>query len=224
MPTSTTSSPWTRAPRRVAGLVVVAVRFELGMWRSLARWVLRRPDVRPDEKAFAYRGPLVAPLLAFFVVSLLEVVALEVLVPWSGPWERLRLPLLVVGVWGTLLMLSVLAALTVHPHVVGPSGLRVRNGTSLDIRLRWDAVTGARQVRTSRDGKTVQVDGDTLHVQVSRQTTVEITLARPVTVTLSRGRTAEITALRLHADDAAALVAAVGRRDGARRPQPHPEA
>jgi hypothetical protein len=105
-----------------------------------------------------------------------------------------------------------LAAYTVRPHVAEPSGLRVRNGTSLDVHLPWEAVGGARQVRGSRDGRTVELDGDTLHVLVSTQFTVEVTLARPVTVDLPRGRTAEITALRFHADDAGALVAAVRER------------
>jgi hypothetical protein len=208
----TRETAWTRWPRRTAALVVLAVRFELGMWRSLARWIFRRPDVRPDEAPFAYRSQLVAPVLAFFVVSLVEVVALDVLVPWGGWWEALRLPLLIVGVWGTLLILSVLAALTVHPHVVGLDGIRVRSGTSVDVRLPWDAVTGARHVTGGRDGRTVQVDGETLYVQVSKQTNVEVTLDRPVTVPLPRGRTAEVTAVRLLADDATALVAAVGRQ------------
>ncbi|MCW3064686.1 MAG: hypothetical protein JWN32_1858 [Solirubrobacterales bacterium] len=28
-----------------------------------------------------------------------------------------------------------LAAVTVHPHVLGPSGLRIRHGTSLDVHI-----------------------------------------------------------------------------------------
>jgi hypothetical protein len=80
------------------------------------------------------------------------------------------------------------------------------------VHLPWDAVTGAQQARRSRDGRSVQVHDGTLHVLVSGQTTVEITLARPVTVTLSRGRTADITAVCLHADDAVGLVAAVRER------------
>jgi hypothetical protein len=206
------SPPWPGWVRKAFALVLVGVRFELGMWRSLARWVLRRPDVRPGETALAYRSQLVAPVLGFFVLSLVEVVALDVLVPWGGAWERLRLPLLVLGAWGAVLMLGVLAGLTVHPHVVGAAGLRVRYGAGLDVHVPWDAVAGARELRGSRDGRTVQLDGHTLYVQISRQFTVEVTLERPVPVTLSRGREVEITAVRFHADEPAALVAAVRTR------------
>jgi hypothetical protein len=109
-----------------------------------------------------------------------------------------------------------LAAVTVHPHVLGPSGLRIRHGTSLDVHIPWDAVIGVRHVRRSRDGsRSVQADGTTLHVLVSKQTTVEIRVARPVTVALPRDRTAEITVVCLYADDSAGLVAAVRARAGA---------
>jgi hypothetical protein len=196
-----------RTPAVVGESARRAARFEAGMWRSLARWLVRRPHVPPEGTAFAYRGPLVALILVFFMVSLLDVVALDLLVPW--PWTWLRFTVLILGVWGTVWMLGMLAAVTVHPHVAGPSGLRVRHGTSLDVHIPWDAVTGARQLFCSRDGRTVQLDGDTLYVLVAKQSTVEITLARPVPVTLPRDHTAEITRLRLHADDAAALVATV---------------
>jgi hypothetical protein len=43
---------------------------------------------------------------------------------------------------------------------------------------------------------------------VSGQTTVEVALRRPVVVTLPGGRSAAITEVRFHADDAAGLVAA----------------
>lgn len=187
-----------------------AVEFEAAGWRSLARWVLRRPDAEPGDAAFAYHGPLLAPVVVILVLSFIEVVALDLLVPW--PWQWLRVVLLILGVWGAVLVLGMLAGVIVHPHTAGPSGLRVRYGAGLDVRIPWDAVANARRVRRSRDGRTVQVDGATLHVVVSNQTTVEVTLNRPVTVALTGGRTAEITELRFHADDAAGLVAAVRAR------------
>jgi hypothetical protein len=187
-----------------------AAEFEAAGWRSLARWVSRRPDAGPGDAAFAYHGPLLAPIVVILVLSVIEVVALDLIVPW--PWQWLRVVLLILGVWGAVLALGMLAGVIVHPHTAGPSGLRVRHGAGLDVRIPWDAVAGARRVRRSRDGRTVQVDGATLHVVVSNQTTVEVTLNRPVTVALTGGRSAEITELRFHADDAAGLVAAVRAR------------
>jgi hypothetical protein len=199
MPTETVATVTTLARR--------AVRYELGMWRSSARWLLRRPDVAPGETAFAYRGPVLGLLWMFFVLSAVEVVAVDLILPWGG---AVRIMLLALGVWGTMFMLGMLASLTVYPHVVRPSGLRIRYGVSLDVQLPWDAVGEVRAVRRSNAGKgTVQLDGDALHVVIGGQTTVRVELTRPVRVTLAGPRTAEVTSVDLHADDAAGLVAAV---------------
>lgn len=187
-------------------------RFEAGVWRSLARWLARRPAVPHGGTPFGYRGPAAAPILAFFGLSALETVILDVIVSHLGAWSWLRVLLLVLGIWGAVLMLGMFAGVTVHPHVVAPSGLRVRHGATFDAHIPWDAVAAVREVRGGRSGRSVQVDGDTLHVVVVGQTTVALTLTRPVTVALSPERTADITALQLYADDAAALVAAVRTR------------
>ena len=187
-------------------LVRRAVRFEAGVWRSLGRWLVRRPDVAPGEKAFAYRGPVVALLLMFILLSAVEAVAVDLILPWRG---AIRIVLLVLGIWGTMLMLGILASITVFPHVVRPSGLRVRYGLSLDVQLPWDVVTSVQRVTRIHAGQgTVQLDGETLNVVMAGQTAVKVELARPVHVDLPRERTAEITTLHFHTDDAAGLVAA----------------
>ena len=43
-------------------LVRRVVTFELGLYRSLFRWVTRRPDVPSDAVAFAYIGAVAAIL------------------------------------------------------------------------------------------------------------------------------------------------------------------
>ena len=138
------------------------------------------------------------------------------------PWDLLSDVLLVLGVWGVLVVLGVPASLAVHPHVVGPAGLRVRHGARLAVDVPWEAVAAVRRTRRSRDGRTVQVDGGTLHVVVANQTTVEVDLARPVPVTLPDGRAVRVSGLRFHADDAAGLVAAVRARLITSRPRPEP--
>ena len=189
-------------------LVIRALRHEISTWCSLGRWVARRPDVGPGGTPFAYRGPIVAPIVVLTVVSVIEVVAVDmVLAPWPVP----RRILLVLGIWGALFMLGLLASVTVRPHVVAPSGLRIRHGASLDVHVPWDAVASAGRLRRSGDGRTVQLVGDALHVLVSGQTTGVVTLHRPVPATI-RGTRAEVTELRFHADDAAGMVAAIRAR------------
>jgi hypothetical protein len=82
--------------RRAVALVRWAVEFEVAGWRSLGRWLLRRPDVAATETPFGYHGPMLAPMIVIIAVSALEVVVVDLLLPWPS----LRVALLVVGVWG----------------------------------------------------------------------------------------------------------------------------
>lgn len=194
-----------------------AVRAELDGWVSLLRWAGRRPDVEAGGRAFAYRGPMLPPLIVFTGLSALEVVAVDVIVPWSPAFTWLRVLLLATGVWGVLFALGILAGVTVHPHVVGPAGLRVRAGRAVDLTVPWAAVDRVGQVRRTRDGRSLQVDDGVLHLPVGNQTTVEVLLREPVVVDLLRHGTVTLSAVHLHADDAAGLVGAVRARCPERR-------
>lgn len=184
-------------------LVRRAMEFEVAGWRSLGRLLLRRPDVAPGDTPFGHRGPRLA-MTMMAALSALEVVVVDTLLPWPS----LRPVVLVLGVWRTVLVLGLLAGMLVHPHAMGPSGLRVRHGAGVDVRIPWDAVAGVRRVRRSRDGRGVQVEGAVLHVVAAGQTTVEVVLRHPFAVTLSGARTATIKELRFHADDSAGFVTA----------------
>lgn len=180
-------------------------------WVSLGRWVRRRPDVEPGTRAFGYHGATLPLMIVFTVVSVLEVVAVDVMVPWSPAWQWLRITLLVVGVWGVTFALGMVAGVLVHPHTVGPDGIRLRGGRSLDIRLPAASVARVRAVRRTRDGASVQVEDGVLHLPAASQTTVEITLTAPRTLTLPRLGEVTVHAIHLYADDAAGFASA-GRR------------
>jgi hypothetical protein len=208
----------------VSGLLRRAARFEAGTWRALARWVARRPDVPPGSTPFGYHQQLVAPSLVLAGVSAVELVAVDVLVPW--PWTWLRLVVLAVGVWGLLLTLGTGAAAVVYPHLVTGEGLRVRAGAGTDLTVPWDAVAGVRRVRRAHAGvRAVRVDDGVLSAGAGNATTVAVALTRPLTAHLPGGA-ARVTAVHLPADDAAGLAAAVRSRTAdpsgsGSRPVPH---
>lgn len=189
-----------------------AVRLEAGTWRSLARWVTRRPDVPAGAVPFAYHLQLVAPAAVLAGLSVVEVVAVDVLVPW--PWPALRVAVLVIGVWGALLTVGLGVASLVYPHLVTADGLRVRAGAGLGLHVPWEDVVDVRRSRGEHPGiRAARVDDGVLSVGVGNATNVAVTLARPVTARLPRGPV-EVTALRLYADDATALVKAARARLG----------
>jgi hypothetical protein len=191
----------------VRGLLRSAVAFELGIWRSLGRWVRRRPDVPAGADAFPYVSAAAPVLWTFIVLSAVEIP----IVDWLLPWPSLRIALLVVGGYGLLWMLGLLAAMRVYPHTVDAEGLRVRSGFSVDVRVPWEAIAAVRVRRRSVEGsRTVVVaeEGErrAVSVTVVSSTQVDVELRTPLVLPLARTGGRPVTELRLAADDPAALV------------------
>jgi hypothetical protein len=192
--------------RTAVALVRRVVAFELALYRSLFRWVTRRPDVPSHAVAFAYIGAVAALLWAFIVVSAVELVVLHLLLPW----EVVRIAADVISVWGLAWMLGLTASFTVYPHLVSDSGLRIRHGAGTDITVPWDAIATIGVRERSRDkSRAVQLDRDeqdtVLSVVIASRTNVDLTFRRPLVVPLNKGDES-VTELRLYADDARGLV------------------
>ena len=122
----------------VLSLVRRAVAFEVNLYRSLFRWVTRRPDVPPGAAVFPYVGAIATLLWAFVIVSAIELVAVHLLLPW----ETIRLVADLLGLWGLVWMLGLTANLNVHPHLVDGPGVHIRYGHSTDIVVPLDAIAG----------------------------------------------------------------------------------
>ncbi|MGY1712146.1 hypothetical protein ACI8AC_21825 [Geodermatophilus sp. SYSU D00758] len=193
---------------RPAGPLRRALRYEWGMWRSLTRWVLRRrPAGDGAGDRFGY-AQVVTPVIWTFVgVSAVEVVAVHLLVPWPA----VRDALLVVGVYGLLWMVGMLASLRVHPHLVDERGIRLRHGATLLLDVPWAAVERVGARRRATEGVralrvTEEAAGRVLTLQVGNQTTVDLVLRRPLPLLADRGDDRPVDVVRVHADDPAALV------------------
>ncbi|MCW3842094.1 hypothetical protein ONA70_18505 [Micromonospora yasonensis] len=201
--------------RRPIALLRLAVAYEIGMWRSLYRWLLRRPPTRePGAEAFGYVGVVQPILLAFIVLSAIEIPIFDLILRHTLPWPSVRKVVLALGVWGLLWMVGLLASLRIHPHVAEAAGLRVRNGSSVEFHVPWAAVASVGgRYRSLTSGRSVQVENDEsgtiLNVGVGRQTSVDLVLREPFSVRLPNGPSEPVTQIRLYADDPSALVARV---------------
>ena len=100
-------------------LVKFVVLFEITLYRSLRRGLVRRPHVPDGSTAAPYVGALSLLLWTFVIVSAIETVALHLVLPW----ESVRLVADIIGVWGLLWMLGFTASNHVYPAAVGPAGL-----------------------------------------------------------------------------------------------------
>ena len=160
-----------------------ALLFELSLYRSLFTWVLRRPVTTTVEEVPVGYSQLVAPVMWLWIFgSAVEVVVVHVLLPW----DSVRTAALVVGVWGLLWMVGLLASMRAYPHLLAPEYVRVRQGPRVDLRVPWTevqtVVARRRELPSSIRAVQVQeVDGRTdLHVAVGGETNVSLVLRRPL--------------------------------------------
>ena len=174
------------------------VTTELGIWRSLFLLLTRRRS--GTGTPFPYGSAPSPIILVFVVVSAVETVVLHVVIPW----ETVRLAVDVVSVWGLLWMVGYFASIRVHPHLVTPSGLRVRSGTSVDLFVPWTSVASVelRRHAVDKERRLVVEDG-VASVPQLKETHVDIRLSAPLQT--PKGEAREV---RLHVDDPPALVAA----------------
>ncbi|HYH88877.1 MAG TPA: hypothetical protein VEX67_06570 [Solirubrobacteraceae bacterium] len=206
--------------RKAASGVRWLLKLEIGIWRSLFLWVTRRvPGLGPGAHAFSYARQVSPIIGAFIFVSLVELPVVHLLLPW----EAVRIGVLVISVWGLLWMVGLLASMKVFPHLIDDAGLRIRYGTTTDIRIPWEAVASVTARRRSvPTGRHVHLehgdDGATVaNVAVMKQTRVDVVLRRPTAIALPDG-TEELTGVRFYVDDAGGFVATARERLADREP------
>lgn len=179
------------AVRRVLRWAWVALKLEVTLYAALGRWVTRRRDV-PDGTVPLGYSRLVAPMLWLWIFgSAVEVVVLDVLLTrW---WTPLRIPVLVLGVWGLVWMLGMLSAYRTRPHLLGEDVLQVRDGIHARIDVRLDRIDSVRTVDHELPGllRSVHVEGEEpdaiLLVGVGSRTNLELVLAGPTVLETPHG-------------------------------------
>jgi hypothetical protein len=129
---------------------------------------------------------------------------------------------LVLGVWGLVWMLGLLASFRVHPHLLVGDGVRVRNGFSVDIHLPWEAVESLAVKRRDLPSSMRWLqpreteDGIDLQIGVSGEVNVRADLRRPLTVPTHNGPI-DVIAVSFLVDDPKAFVAQARERLAATR-------
>lgn len=177
--------------QRLPELLWNALLYELSLYRSLARWLARRPDVPAAATPIGY-SQIVAPMLWLWIFgSTVEVIVVEVVLrhleqPWA---DAIRVPLLVLGIWGVVWMLGMLASYRVRPHLLTDAELHVRSGARTWLTVPLAAVEGTRTVEHEVPGviRSLHVDGALALVGAGSRTNLELVLTRPTTLATSKG-------------------------------------
>lgn len=126
-------------------------------------------------------------------VIVVEVVLREIDAGWA---DALRLPLLVVGIWGVLWMLGLIAAYRVRPHLLTSDRLRIRNSARTWVDVPLEVVTTTHTTEHELPGivRALHHEDGLLLLGVSSRTNLELVLVGPTVLATSKG---QITADRV---------------------------
>jgi hypothetical protein len=178
-------TPATAPPSRVRAILARSASLERVMYASIFRAILRKPWKAHDAQGFRYHAQSLTVLVIFLVLSAVEIVVLDLIV---HPWPWLRIPLLIIGIWGLVWMTGLLCAHFMRPHTVGADGIRVRDGLDMDVHVPWDDVYSVARVSRTFEPKTPTVVDDdrgrSLVMSVTDQSNIEIVLEGPTSIRL----------------------------------------
>jgi len=151
--------------------------------------------------------------------STVEVIVVDVVLrPLDQPWvNAIRVPLLVLGIWGVVWMLGMMASYRVRPHLLTNTELLVRSGALTWLAVPLEAVESTRPVEHELPGviRSLHVDGP-LALVGAVSTNLELVLTAPTPVPTSKG---EVTVSRvgIWVDEPREIAAQLGPRLGIRR-------
>ena len=210
--TTTTSRHKRTGWRFVGYLARRAIMMEIHGYQSIYRFLFRRPKVPAGDVGFSYYQPVLAILIVFVAVSAVELVVVDLIV---RRWAHIRIPMLILSVWGLIYMLGFLFGMLTRPHAIGPAGIRARYGSEVDIPLLWDDIESVTRrkhaVQTKQPKVTVDEDGEaTLHLRMQNETNIEVLLTGPIELRLPHGPET-ISKVTLYADDSPAFLEEVRR-------------
>ncbi len=203
------------AVKQAQRVVTMLVRHEFHILVALFRWVTRRPDVARGDTAIHYGDSVRIVMIGLIVVSAIEVVVMELVVPWP----TIRFVLLVLGIYGLVWMVGFAAAVWIRPHTIGPRGLRLRYGYRADVTIPIEKLASAREHLKGSHQKTLEHADGTVAVAVMGVTNVCVELREPYDVDLGRSGIHRISRVRFRADDPATAVQTVTAAIAAHVPQ-----
>jgi hypothetical protein len=178
------------------------LRAEIRVYSSIGRAIARRPAVPAGGTGIGYHRPVLTILIIFIVLSAVEIPILDLIV---HPWPAVRIPVLILGIWGLTWMLGLLCAMLLRPHTVGPEGIRVRSGLEIDVPVPWEAVASVAISKRVDEPKQPRVTDHEYAERMQDETNIVIELERPFVIRLPglapRGGEHEVTSIRIWADE-----------------------
>ncbi|MCP2248243.1 hypothetical protein LX86_007021 [Lentzea aerocolonigenes] len=158
------------------------------------------------DRSFGYSAQLRPFLWVFLVLTPVEILLVDLLIPWF--W--LRAVLLAFGLLSAGLLAWLLWMLHRFKHEIDDDYLWLRYAREFEYRIPLAAIGTVTQGMTSRSlNKTRSVVDGTLVLEISNSTNVRVDLTEPQEVDLGRRGVHEVTKIEFWADNPGEMVRAL---------------
>ena len=198
------------ARRRVPGPVAFLVFGELRLFEAIWQLATGRRDVRDDEVGIGYARGRLPVELVFAAVAVIELVAVDLLVPWEllGSFAWLRLAVLLASAYGILWIALWMVAERTRPHLVTDDALVLRWGHLPIATVPWELIAEVRE------HKRYSADESRLTHDVPLQgTNLDIELHAPMDARIPfKRRRRAVTGISLGVDDPVAAAGMIAAR------------
>ena len=184
---------------------------ELLLLRALWLVARRRVDTRSaDDVPLPYGRGGATLALVLVAVSLVELVAVHLLVPWDR-WDlaQARWVVLAVSAYAVVWVLAWWASLHAYPHLAGARSLVLRRGPWVVAELPWEVVervTPVQRYTEPDDRHTLGLPGQALSLDI------DLSEPRPVRKAVTGRRGPEVGAFSVALDDPDAAVRVIDAR------------
>ncbi|WP_156753398.1 hypothetical protein [Actinokineospora pegani] len=185
------------------------IRHDLIMWRAIWLVVRGRRDIPPGGDGIDYSAQLRPRFWVFFFIFPIEIVAVELILPWPV----VRIVMTVLGSIGLVWYLALIATLYKYPHTIDSNTLRLRWSSFNDHSVPVAQIESVRLAKKQWPVKrSVEAVDGVLVMEMEQETNVRAQLREPYRVDLGKHGTEDVTAVAFWADDAPGAVAKIAQR------------
>ncbi|MFD2767084.1 hypothetical protein [Micromonospora eburnea] len=190
--------------------MVTLLRHELGGLVSMILLLRRRKDVPAGATVIRYGAAHKAFLLVMIVLTPVEIVLVELLVPWA--W--LRIGLLVLAAFGLEWLFGFFSGVHTRPHYVDAHRLVLRTGHLAAVSVDVSSIRAVRREIHDKYKGLVSVKDDVVAVPGMSGTALTVTLEPGTPVRVQGRGTVHAREVRFDADDLDAAIRSIRERAG----------
>lgn len=158
------------------GPVLKLARHELALLKLVGMMVRRQTNVPEGAVSFRYGSEQRSIFFALIAASLVEIVVVELLVPW----KNVRIIILVLSVYAVIWLLMFYKSYAINPHYLYGRDLVLRVGVIGEVTIPLGSIESIRSVRKTWDTGFLSVTSGAAVILFGTDTNIEIVLREPI--------------------------------------------